>query len=342
MNEPLISVIIVNYNGYKWLNDCLSSLTKQTYNNFEIIFVDNNSSDNSISFVKSRFPKVKIVKSDVNLGFAGGNNLGYKKSKGDYIVLLNNDTHVEKNYLKNLVKAFNENEKIAVVQSKIILMDKNELDTCGGFWTSTSFLYYYGNYKDPSLPIYNKPFPVFTVKAASVMIKKEIIEKAGLFDEDFWSYYEETDFCHRVWLAGYECWYWPNAVCHHAMGGTSLVNFDKSYIQFHNFKNKLLSMLKNFDLISLLRIIPTFILLNIMISFYWLIKGKMKYFFSIYKAFYWNLRNLNQTLVKRKDIQKLRTASDKLIFSICKKHPRYIYYYYLLNDKMAYYADNIL
>ena len=339
MNNPLISVIIVNYNGYQWLERCLDSLKRQSYKNYEIVFVDNASSDESISYVRENYPNVKIVKNKTNTGFAGGNNYGYKKSKGEFIVLLNNDTYVERDYLKNLLVAFKNNSKLAVAQSKIVLMNKNELDTCGGFWTATSFLYYYGNYKDPSLPIYNKPFKVFTVKAASVMIKREVIEKIGLFDEDFWNYYEEGDFCHRVWIAGYECWYWPKAVCSHAMGGTSLVHFDNSFVQYHNFKNKLMSFIKNFELFNLIFIVPIFVLSNVGISVVWLFKGQYRYSIQLFRALFWNLRNLSKNIGKRSAIAKFKVKKDSEIFKVVRKNPGIRYYYYLLNKELSKYED---
>ena len=108
MND-LISIIIVNYNGKKWLQKCLDSLLCQTYNNFEIIFVDNGSSDDSVEFVNNNYKdeRIKIIKSDKNLGFAGGNNLGIDNSKGEYILLLNNDTWVEFDFLEKLFIFYN-------------------------------------------------------------------------------------------------------------------------------------------------------------------------------------------------------------------------------------------
>ena len=121
MND-LISIIIVNYNGKKWLQKCLDSLLCQTYNNFEIIFVDNGSSDDSVEFVNNNYKdeRIKIIKSDKNLGFAGGNNLGIDNSKGEYILLLNNDTWVEFDFLEKLFIFYNSHNYnlIAPVESK--------------------------------------------------------------------------------------------------------------------------------------------------------------------------------------------------------------------------------
>jgi GT2 family glycosyltransferase len=338
--NPKISIIVVNWNGKQWLKNCIESLEKQTYKDFEIIFIDNNSSDGSVVYVEKRFPKIVIVQTGANLGFAGGNNVGFAHAKGEYILLLNNDTVSLPDFLENFVKAFDTIPKAGCVQSKIVSLENpKNLDMVGAYWTDSSFLYYYGYGKLADLPQYNKAMPFFTCKGASVMIPRTIIEKIGLFDDDFWLYYEETDFCHRVWLAGYECWYYPQALMYHAGGGTA-IKFDNSIIQFHNFKNKLLSFLKNFEIKSLLTIIPTFIILNVVLSLLWLFQGKQMHFIALYKAIWWNIVHFKKTLAKRKKIQTLRKKSDKEIFSLVKKNPRFNYYLNLFRGNVETYADN--
>jgi GT2 family glycosyltransferase len=241
---------------------------------------------------------------------------------------------VPENYLEKFIKAFDEIPNLGSAQSKIILMnDLTKLDTCGSYWTGSSFLYHYGYGKNQTLEKYNKVMPFFSNKGASMMIRRDVVDKIGLFDDDFWCYYEETDFCHRLWLSGYESWYYPKAVCYHAMCGTSLV-VDNSYIQFHNFKNKLLSFLKNFGAITLVKILPIYIFLNVGLSLKWLIQGKMKHFFAPYKAIWWNLVHLRSTFNKRKIIQSRRKKTDQEIFRIVKKNPRLRYYYSLLNHSL--------
>lgn len=338
-NKPLISIIIVNFNGLKWLKGCFQSLKKQTYENYQIIFVDNASKDGSVDFVRKNYPKIKIVQNEDNFGFAEGNNIGYKFSSGKYILLLNNDTDVEKDYLENFLKVFKEKPKAGIVQSKILLMkDKNIIDSCGSFWTDTTFMYYVGNGKNQDIEIYNKTRKVFSVKGASMLIKREVIEKIGLFDDDFWNYYEETDFCHRAWLAGYESWYWPYAVCYHALGGTSLT-LPNNYIQYHNFKNKLMSFLKNYSGTTLLYVIPVFMFLNVLISLAWLLQGKYRHVISLYRAIWWNVKNYNFTLEKRRKIQKLRKISDRNLLKYIRKNPKPVYYFYLFRDEMNKYLD---
>jgi len=326
--EPKISIIIVNYNGKRYLKDCLSSITENSYKNYEVIFVDNGSSDGSVDYVAGHFPQVKIVKNEENLGFAGGNNAGVKLAKGDFVLLINNDTRIERDFLTQFVRAFLEIPNLGCAQSKIVLMANPEkIDSCGSFLTDALFLYHYGYDKDQALLIYNEPFPIFSAKGASMLIRKEVIDKVGLFDDDFWCYYEETDFCHRLWLAGYESWYYPKAKIYHALGGTSLT-FDNSYVQFQNFKNKLLSYLKNFEGKTLIKVIPGYLFINMGLSFYWLFLGKPKHFFSLYRAIGWNLSHLPKTMAKRKKIQLLRSQSDEEIFKKVKINPGLSYYYY--------------
>lgn len=326
MKHPLISVVIINYNGKKWLKKCLNSLTKQTYKNFEIIFVDNASKDKSVSYVRANFPKIKIIINKKNYGFAKGNNIGVKKAKGEYIVLLNNDTYVEKDYLENFIKAFDEIPHLAVAQSKIVLMDNpKRIDACGSFWTNSTFLYHYGFGKDAALAKYNNAYPIFTVKGASMIIKKSIIDTIGLFDDDFWCYYEETDFCHRAWIAGYECWYYPGALAYHHAGGTSK-GFDNAYIQFHNFKNKLLSFLKNYQIRSLFFILPSYFLVNLALMLYYFIQLKFGHIFSLFKAFYWNIIHFSGTMIKRQVVQSVRVKSDKELTKKTTINPTFSYY----------------
>jgi len=336
MKKNLVSVIVVNYNGKKWLKDCFDALKNQNYKNIQVIMVDNNSVDDSINYVQINYPNIEIVKSSDNLGFAGGNNLALDIVKGEYVFLLNNDTIIDKDAIGHLKDKLDSNQKIGSLQAKLVLMNEpDKMDSCGSFWTSTTFLYHVGSYKDQSLDLYNQSFKVFCNKGAAQMIRTELINTLTLFDDDFWAYYEETDFCHRVWLHGSECWYEPKALVYHANGGTSL-NFNSELIQFHNYKNKLMSFIKNFETLNLLKIIPTYIIMSILISFIFILQGKFKMAMAIYKSYGWNIKNLNKNLKKRKIIQNMRKVTDKDIFLEVKKEPRWKYYVYLFTGLEKY------
>lgn len=339
MKSKKVSIIIVNFNGRKWLEKLLPDLESQTYQNLEIIVVDNGSQDNTPQFIKENYPNIKVISLKLNHGFSQGNNIGLNKATGEYIVLLNNDTRVDNNYILDFVSVFSEIPGCQIAQSKIVyLSDNTKIDTCGSFITPLSYLYYVGNDKNEAQKKYNQAFKIFSTKGASMIIKREVVEKIGLFDKDYWSYYEETDFCHRAWLSGYQVWYWPKATVSHAIGGTSL-KFANEFVQFHNFKNKLASFLVNFEVLTLLWFVPMYLLTLVIISIFWLLKLKFGHVLALLKSLVWNLIHFPQTLQKRKVVQERRNTSDGKIFHLTMKSPRPSYYWHLLNNSLGKYVD---
>ena len=337
IKNGLISIIVTNYNGLNFLDDFFNSVFNQTYKNIEVIMVDNNSSDESISFTRKKFPQVKIIENRENSGYAGGNNLGLKEATGEYIAISNNDTVLQPDLLEKLIKSYDEIPNLGAVQPMFRLMqDKEKLDACGSFWTSTGFNYHYGIYKKVDLEKYKKNFPVYSLKGVFMLIPKKVIEEVGLFDDDFWCYFEETDFCHRVWLAGYECWYYPKSYLYHHMGGTRLKKAE-AFVQFHSFKNRLCSYIKNLGFIEMAKVLPIYLFFNILWSVAHLLKLNLGGFFVIYKAIWWNVINFKNTLNKRRNIQRdIRKKTDQEIFSKTRKNPRLSYYFYLLRGLKNY------
>ena len=132
MNKDLVSIIIVNYNGKEYLQKCLESLMKINYKDFEVIIVDNNSTDDSIEFVKNTYPSVIIIKLEKNYGFAEPNNIGAKIAKGDFLLFLNNDTEVSPNFIEKMVNVLNSDSKIAICQS-LLLKPNNDIDSSGDY-----------------------------------------------------------------------------------------------------------------------------------------------------------------------------------------------------------------
>ena len=338
MSEPTVSVIIVNWNGEHWLPNCLNALRAQTFRDFETIIVDNASSDSSVALIEGGYPEVILVRNDRNDGFAKGNNIGYLHARGRYILLLNNDTESDPALLESMVVAFVALPKAGSVQAKLVLIDQpDRLDACGAFFTATTASYHFGYGKDATLPLYNQPLPMFSNKGACMMLRREVIEKVGFFDDDFWCYYEETDLCHRIWLAGWECWYWPRALCRHGLGGTS-TKIENSIIHFHNFKNKLTSHLKNFSVTSLIWILPMHFLVGLGYSLFFLLTGKWRNALAFFRGTGWVGANFGRILEKRRTVQRIRTMSDRDILQQCVRNPRPSYYLYLLTG-LAHYVD---
>lgn len=326
-----VSVIIVNYNGIKWLPECLTTLTNQTYPKYEIILVDNGSNDESVSYVEQNFSQIKLIKCTENHGFAKGNNIGFDKAAGDYIILINNDTKVYPDFIKDFVQVYIDIPNCDIAQAKIILMDDNgKLDNCGTFWTNTTYLLHYGLYQDVDAPKFNKSFPIFSAKGACMIIKREVIEKIGLFDNTFWSYYEETDFCHRAINSGYTIWYYPNCHCYHAMGATSS-KFKQDYVYFHSQKNKLRSYIKNFSGYYLLYVLAVHSFFNLVFVVYILFKFKLSILKSVLLAYVWNIKNIRDTLQIKKQLSD-KFVTQNIPTDLIKKPP-FKYYVYMLQGR---------
>lgn len=305
MAEPKVSIIIVNFNGGQIFKDCLAALKKIKYSNIELIIVDNGSSDGT--------EKLATIKNKKNSGFVGGNNEGIKKASGKYVLLLNNDTKVPNNFLNILVKKIEADEKVGVIQPKIYLMDKpGYLDNAGSFLTKIGFLRHWGFQKKDSKE-FNTEKEIFSAKGACMLIRKELIDKIGLFDPDFFMYFEESDFCWRVWLAGYKILFYPKTYIYHKVGYT-IKRQNPFELNYHYYKNRISSLIKNLSNWNIIPITTVHLFLSFCIAFVFLVRGSVNNPLIILRAIWWNIANLGKTLKKRKATQKLRVVSDKYIF----------------------------
>ena len=341
-----VSIVIVNWNGRNHLKKCFASLIKVVYPDFEIIIVDNASKDDSIGVIKEfgivmakKNVKVITVINKKNLGFAGGNNVALPFVTGKYILLLNNDTVVTKEFVKELVIAIQKDPKIYCVQSKILSMDyPDKLDSVGAYLTNSGFLYHYGYFQKNKLS-YDATRELYTAKGACMMVRHDTVDEIGLFDPDFFAYFEESDFCHRIWLSGGKVMYAPKSIIYHKVGGTSN-SMNNAFIQFHSFKNRINSYLKNLGTLQMLEIVPLHILLCEVAAIGFIQKGRFDLFVAINKAIFWNIQHLKKTLKKRKRVQyKLRKVSDLQFLSKIKRNPGPRYYYYLFAKSLVGYKE---
>lgn len=338
-----VSVIVLNWNGKKFLKNCLDSLQKVTYSSFEIIIVDNHSTDGSLEFVKKNYPKFTLIENKKNYGFAEGNNIGFRVSRGEYILFLNNDTVVTPNFLQPIISDFEDNPKIGCLQPQIrVLKDKDLLDEVGSFMTFTGFLYHYGFRKKYNQEKYRKMREIFSAKGACIIFPRKILKKIGLFDKDFFIFFEETDLCFRVWLSGHKVVYEPKSVIYHVVGGDTSSSDKYRYERriYLTFKNMNCSYLKNFGVTNWLTIFPIFIAVQICVLIYSLIRLRLRVVKAIINAYLWNIINMKITLKKRKFIQeRIRKISDKDINEHIKISPRLSYYYFSLFKTTQEYND---
>ena len=330
MTHPLVSIIIVNWNGIRWLSGCFGSLARQDWRNYEVIFVDNASIDGSVRWVQKQYPKAKIIVNKSNLGFADANNIGYKIAKGKYVLFLNNDTSVEKHFLTKLVEKLENDTTIGGVQSKMLLMDEpTRLDAIGAFFTYTGFLYHYGFHAKNTKEL-NKEIDVYTAKGACMMFRKSVLDtvaiNGNIFDPSYFAYFEETDLCHRVWLFGQRITYVPQSVIHHKAGGTS-TGMNNSFIQYHSFKNRIQSYLSNLEIQTLLILLPVHIFLTISFASTAFLRGRWKLTTAVIRAILWNLYHMKETLRKRTYVQgNIRRQSDFQVLGSITKNPGIRYY----------------
>lgn len=318
MNKPLVSIIIVNYNGAKYLKKCLNSIAEQTYKNYEVILVDNNSTDNSLGIIKN-YTFVKVIKLNKNYWFAKANNIGFCLSHGEYILLLNNDAYFgEKNSLEKMINEMEKMPDCGVMQPKIILTDNRGLDACGAFLTTLGVLYHNGLYKNPDESRYNTPFSVYSVLGACMLTRRMVTKKVGLFVDDYVAYMEETDFCHRCWLAGYKVIFNPCTFVYHIKGG-SLNKELYPIALFHGTKNYIQTFIVNLNRKALLLILFPFITLNIFLALYYLLTNRVKLTSAILNGIYWNIKNIKILMSRRKYVQrKMRVIDDKMLMRVIK------------------------
>jgi GT2 family glycosyltransferase len=214
------SVIVLAWNGAAYLEPCLLAVLAQDYADFEVIVVDNASTDGSAELVAERFPEVRLIRNAHNLGFSGGNNVGLQAATGDVMVVLNQDTVVQPGWLAALVGAF-EDPAVGLAGCKILYPDGKTIQHAGGYllWPIAEGKHYGIGELDRGQ--YDQAREVEYLTGAAMAIRRTVFERVGGFDEQFFpGYYEDGDLCLRARQAGFKVVYWPTAVVHHHEGGS--------------------------------------------------------------------------------------------------------------------------
>lgn len=219
---PTVSVIIVNYNGEELLDDCLGSLGRQTYQDFEIIFVDNGSHDNSLARANDLCPGIRCVKLQHNTGFTGGNNEGFRHATGSYIVLLNNDTEADPRFLEELVQAAERRPEIGMVAPKILnFYDREEIDSVGGLVLCPDGIGQGRGRTEKDQGQYDHLDEILVPSGCAALYRRSMLSEVGFFDERFFAYCEDTDLGLRGRWAGWEAVSSPRAIVYHKYSGSS-------------------------------------------------------------------------------------------------------------------------
>ena len=245
MSSPLVSIISINYNQAAVTCAMLESLRQLTYPNYEVIVVDNASPTEAPDSITKQFPEVHLIRSTVNLGFAGGNNLGIKQAQGEYCLFLNNDTEVAPNLLNKLVAAFEQNKEVGIMSPKLIFYGTDDLIQyagCKGIspWTGRGHVI---GYLEPDQGQYNTSHATSLIHGAAMMVPTPVIRQAGLMPELYFLYYEELDWCEMIKRMGYLSYYEANATVYHkesvSVGQGSVLR------TYYMYRNRLLYIRRN-------------------------------------------------------------------------------------------------
>jgi len=296
------------------LATCLDSVEVQRYPDLDLIIVDNASSDRGIERLPERFPGLRLIRNEENRGFTGAANQGIEASTGELILLLNDDTVLEPGALAALVHALVSRPSWGACQAKLLLMDDPErLDTAGSFLTASCFLVHRGAFEPERR--FTESDEIFAAKGAALLVRRQALEEVGAFDTDFFAYFEETDLCWRLWLAGWEVGFAADARVLHRLGSTASA-LPSAFVQFHSFKNRLCTVLKNLGPARLAWMLPYHLALCLALVGWYLLHRQGRVGLAILRAIAWNVARLPRTLRKRRSVQELRRVPDRVLMSL--------------------------
>jgi len=310
-------VLVLNYNGLRFLDGCFRSLEKLNYPDYEVVFIDNASSDDSVDYVRHNFPWVKVVIHENNYGFCEGYNRSINYAEGEYLAFLNNDTIVDQDWLTGLVTAAHEHQA-DICGSKILLFDEPRLINHIGAKITPLGSGYDLAFGTKDSKTYNSQKPVFTAAAcgAAMLIKKETFLKLGGFDPDYFAYFEDVDLCWRAWLQGYRVMHIPSSVIYHKFGGSWGSSRYSESRTFYGQKNRLANIIKNFELINVVKGLAISLVYDILRVVMFFATGKFRNILALSNGTFCFIKQLPQTLNKRKAIQKSRQVSDKQLYRL--------------------------
>jgi len=315
----LISVVILNYNGKGIVEPCLASVLNSNYPNFEVVLVDNASCDGSIEIIEKTFgnnDKLKIVKNNKNLFYAEGNNIGIDNARGEYIFILNNDTEIDKNCLKEIAEAMKD-ESIGAGQPKILVYGQSSIiDNTGGIIDRYGYTKGRGS-QELDVGQYDNLRQIFYAGGTAMVLKRNVLNEIGIFDPEFVAHWEDVDLSWRIRLRGYKIIFIPQACLYHKISKTIKRFGNYHRISFYIRKNRIAGLIKNYAFCNLIKTLPILILIYFLMFIKELNVDKdVKLALSSIWAIIWNIKELPYILRARWRVQrKIRRISDSQILN---------------------------
>ncbi len=317
-----LAIVILNWNGRKYLEKFLPTLVKYLPTYAEIIVADNASSDDSVAFMRSAYPSIRVIENDRNAGFAEGYNIALKQVEATYYCLLNSDIEVTENWIEPIIEQMDANEKIAAVQPKMLSYDRRDefeyAGAAGGFVDKYGYPFCRGRvfgHLEKDSGQYDTVMDVFWATGAALFVRSDVYHTMGGLDPDFFAHMEEIDFCWRIKNAGYKIKVNPASVVYHIGGGTLPKN--NSYKTYLNFRNNLFLLLKNLPENRLRKTLVVKFFLDQMAAGSFLLQGHFKDFTAVYKAMLHFYRNYQACKAKRNTLPKLAfsdTYPESVVF----------------------------
>ncbi len=327
--SPLISVVVLNWNGLQVLDNCLKSLYAQTYRPLEMIVVDNASTDGSVEFLKEKYQDINLIVNEKNMGFGAGNNIGIRASQGKYIMILNNDTRVDPKCVEELKRSIEKDKSYGACASKILLENKPDIIDGVGIVVCPDGLSF-GRGRLEKRDQYDKEEEIFFASDCACLYRRQMLEDIGLYDEDFFAYADETDMGWRAQLAGWKCIYSPKAIVYH-LHSISSGGRVSSFKAFLVERNRIWVALKNFPL-SLIIFGQLYTLWRYVFQAYGALRGKgaagrFTSDFSkaelvkiLLKAYLSACKQVPLMLKKRKMIQQRKRITNQEIYRLIKRY----------------------
>jgi GT2 family glycosyltransferase len=323
-----VAVVILNWNGRDLLEKFLPSVVKNS-KNATIYVIDNQSTDDSISFISTKYPQILFIKNIENYGYAKGYNEGLKLVNADILVLLNSDVEVAENWLTPIIKTFENEPLTAIIQPKILdYKNKNQFEyagAAGGFIDKFGYPYCRGRIfetVEEDTKQYDESTEIFWASGACFCVRRSVFDELDGFDKTFFAHQEEIDFCWRAFNKGFIAKYEPKSIVYHVGGAT--LDASKPEKTFLNFRNSLLMLTKNLPKSQLLFVIFVRMVLDGIAGIKFLFGGKLKHFTAILRAHFAFYKMFSSALAKRETMQKLTYYRTKSI----------VFDYFILKNKI--------
>lgn len=303
MKDPLISIVIVNWNGQKWLDQCLSSLVRQTYRSYEIILVDNSSTDDSVSFTQKNYPAVIILNSE-NKGYGHACNLGAKEAKGQFIMFFNEDMHVDADFLEKYLtyyQSVEDKDHLGTIGCSISDYDKSKSGSSGAYGMAIDIM---------GTPTPNaKPETIFHNSGCPFFISRQLFLNTGGFCPNIFLYSEDLDLCWRLNLYGYRHYYASDIHIYHYGGGV-VGGFSPEKLSYY-IRGELNSILNNYSSVMLPFALIYFSIFYILLAASYFFRGKTSYSKKVYSSIFNEIRyNLKDIISFRRIVQSRRKVTD--------------------------------